>query len=158
MLIWLPTQVASTRVILPDFFGSIRTMRLWAREMAPVMEPVGGKGVRERGGSHDMAWGEGGWQMTNDFRWGCQPQIYVSPLARIHSQYLKARVIQKIKGNVGKQWGKRQISGKELCNFANTCTHMACKCRNTGQGVIIAQVWHRLSCWRWTSKDEIILW
>lgn len=39
-------------------------MRLWASEMAVVMEAVGGERARERGGLRDMAQGQGGWQMT----------------------------------------------------------------------------------------------
>lgn len=62
---------------LPDFIGCIRAMRLWARKLFLITE-VQGEREREKAndgaqvGSCDMAEGQGGWQMTNDFRWGCQ--------------------------------------------------------------------------------------
>lgn len=89
-----------------DFIGSIRGMRLWASKLACISE---GKGVGCGGLGGEVVWGcspemaesQGGWRMTNDSRRAmpasdlCYPQT-----GQIHSQYLKAGVIQKLLGNI----------------------------------------------------------
>lgn len=68
-------QAASTWILL---ISLAPLKRLGASEIA-VVRAAERESEEDEEGSRDMAEGQGLWRLTNDFHWGCQPQIYVPP-------------------------------------------------------------------------------